>query len=84
MLRTFGAPGVACRWPLAGLSGHGKEIAPLGAPSASSAFFCRLPPRRSGDPMLRAVGAPEDVCYSPFAEEVTTVSWGVFFAPLAL
>jgi len=34
--------------------------------------------------MLRTFGGPEDACYSPLAEEVTTVSWGVFFAPLAL
>jgi len=37
--------------PLGGISDHGKEMAPLGAPSASSAFFCRLPRRRSGEPM---------------------------------
>ena len=49
MLRAFGAPEGAGRWPLAGLSDHGKEMAPLGAPSASSAFFCRLPRRRSRD-----------------------------------
>ena len=30
--------------PLAGLSDHGKDMAHLGAPSASSAFFCGLPP----------------------------------------
>jgi len=35
--------------PLGGISDHGKEMAPLGAPSASSAFFCRLPRRRSRD-----------------------------------
>ena len=47
---AIGALEDACRWPLAGLSDHGKEMAPLGAPSTSSAFFCRLPRRRSGGP----------------------------------
>ena len=56
---AVGALGDACRWPLAGLSDHGKEMTPLGAPSASSAFLCRLPRRRSGHPMFRALGAEE-------------------------
>jgi len=46
-----GARKDACRCPLAGLSDHGKDMAPLGAPSASSAFFCHLPRPRSGEPM---------------------------------
>jgi len=59
---AVGALGVACRWPLAGLSDHGKEMAPLGAPSANSAFFCRLPRRRSGGGMPSVLGAPETPC----------------------
>jgi len=52
---AVGALEDACRWPLAVLSDHRKEMAPLGAPSASSAFFCRLPRPRSGEPMFRAL-----------------------------
>jgi len=59
---AIGALEDACRWPLAGLSDHGKEMAPLGAPSASSAFFCRLPRRRSGGGMPSVLGAPETPC----------------------
>jgi len=58
---AVGARKDACRCPLAGLSDHGKDMAPLGAPSASSAFFCRLPPSALPRPCASAVGAPEAV-----------------------
>ena len=40
-----------------GVSSYGKELAPLGAPSASSAFFCRLPRWPSGGRRPCTVGA---------------------------
>ena len=40
-----------------GVSSYGKELAPLGAPSANSAFFCRLPRWPSGGRRPCTVGA---------------------------